>query len=139
MSHWSMERIAQLAPDAQAMRAAVDLANSGEWPTLGRDVGFLWGECRGSGSKPYTVRVDLNAAAYGCSCPSRKQPCKHVLGLLIKLVNGDVASAELPVFVRTWSEQRAQRAEKKPRPAAVAGTLDPAAREQRAAKREQRI
>jgi uncharacterized Zn finger protein len=28
----------------------------------------------------YQIRVDLGEFAYNCTCPSRKLPCKHVLG-----------------------------------------------------------
>nr|WP_279163542.1 SWIM zinc finger family protein [Rhodococcus erythropolis] len=36
--------------------------------------------------------VDLRGPAYKCSCPSRKFPCKHALGLLVEWSEGRVPS-----------------------------------------------
>ena len=60
--------------------------------------GLLWGECQGSGKTPYRVTVDTGGRRYQCSCPSRKFPCKHALGLLFLWAehrideSGDIAS-----------------------------------------------
>ena len=77
----TMEQITALAPDAASVKAGRGLVNSAKWPTLGQSANALWGECQGSGSKPYQVSVDLGGPAFKCTCPSRKFPCKHGLGL----------------------------------------------------------
>jgi len=79
---WSRERIEQLAPDAASAKAGLGLAKPAQWRTLGRSDQVIWGECQGSGANPYQVRVALANAVYRCTCPSRKQPCKHTLALL---------------------------------------------------------
>ncbi|MFD7889228.1 SWIM zinc finger family protein, partial [Streptomyces albidoflavus] len=85
----------------------------------------MWGLCKGSGSKPYRTVVDTTGPAYQCSCPSRKFPCKHALGLLLLWSDpdGPVASGEsegAPDWARTWLAGRAERtARKKAAPAAA--------------------
>ena len=57
---------------------------------------MLWGLCAGSGKNPYQTIVDLSGPAYKCSCPSRKFPCKHALGLLLNWANGSVPEESAP-------------------------------------------
>src|SRR5215467_13748155 len=102
-TEWSVARVEQLAPDAAAVKAAQGLAKPGKWQNLGRNERFLWGECQGSGANPYQVRVDLDDAACKCSCPSRKLPCKHALGLLLMMTGGSgVPTTSAPPFVEEW-------------------------------------
>lgn len=141
MSEWSTQRVEQLAPDAASLKAAQGLAKPAKWQNLGRQEGLLWGECQGSGASPYQVRVDLEDVAYKCSCPSRKLPCKHTLGLLLLLTSGiHCAEAALPAFVEEWSANRAKRASaKQPRQANADASPDPAAQAKRIEKRESRV
>lgn len=104
-----MER---LAPDARSITAALKLARPGPWSDTGCTDTLLWGKCQGSGSTPYQVSVDLTGPSVRCTCPSRKLPCKHGLGLLLLWVDGDGAVAHAPVpspFVGDRAEQRASR------------------------------
>ena len=84
---WTADQVLALAPDAASRKAGSKLGAAGPWSETGScDEGTVWGLCRGSGSKPYQTVVDLADAAgpaYKCSCPSRKFPCKHALGLLL--------------------------------------------------------
>ena len=88
---WRPVDVEVLSPDAAVLDAAVALAVFGRWSRLGYDGSTLWGECRGSSRRPhllYRVAADQRpdrptAAVLHCSCPSRKRPCKHVLGLLL--------------------------------------------------------
>lgn len=79
---WSAEQVTALAPDAQVSKAGLKLAAPGTWSGPGTDGTLLWGAARGSGKNPYKVCVDLTGPAFTCSCPSRKIPCKHTIGLL---------------------------------------------------------
>jgi hypothetical protein len=83
MSTWAPEQVLALAPDAASARAARGLATPRRWSGAGADDRALWGLCQGRGTAPYQVAVALGGPAYRCSCPSRKAPCKHVLGLLL--------------------------------------------------------
>lgn len=141
MSEWSVSRIEQLAPDAAAVKAAQGLAKAAKWQTLGRNERVLWGECQGSGANPYQVRVDLEDAACKCSCPSRKLPCKHALGLLLMMAGGtSIPTGSPPAFVDEWIAGRAKRAEAKvARATAPEKPPDPEAQARRVEKRESRI
>ena len=77
------ESVLALAPDASSVKAAQALLKPGQWPTLGFNENAVWGECKGSGSKPYQVEADLSGPVFKCTCPSRKFPCKHSLALLL--------------------------------------------------------
>lgn len=69
----------------------------------------------GSGKEPYRTQADLNGPAFQCSCPSRKFPCKHSLGLLLLLVGNParVSEAAPPDWVSDWTAKRNTTAEKK--------------------------
>lgn len=141
MSDWTLQRVEQMAPDAAAVAAARGVAKPGKWAHLGSDGQLLWGECQGSGANPYQVRVALDDAAYKCSCPSRKLPCKHTLGLLMLFADGkSVPAGKPPGFVDEWSSGRARRAEtRQKKETAEAAPADPEARARRVEKREARI
>lgn len=108
------EQITALAPDAASMKAGRGLVNPAKWPTLGQSAGALWGECQGSGSKPYQVSVDLSGPGFKCTCPSRKFPCKHSLGLLLLTVERPAAvnTGDPPPWVTDWLTGRQEKAEK---------------------------
>lgn len=141
MSEWSLARIEQLAPDAAAVKAAQGLAKAAKWQNLGCNERLLWGECQGSGANPYQVRVDLEDVSYKCSCPSRKLPCKHTLGLLMLMAGGlSMPAGAPPAFVEEWAAGRAKRAEAKVARAATADKQpDAEAQARRVEKRESRV
>lgn len=98
---WSADQVLSLAPDASAQRAARALAGATSWSEVGlsSEDGVpptVWGLCQGSGHQPYQTCVDLTEPAYRCTCPSRKLPCKHTLGLLLRWSAGGVPPARAP-------------------------------------------
>jgi len=111
----SREQVLELAPDAASVKAANGLLSDGKWQLLGADDQALWGECKGSGSKPYQTQVDLNEGVSRCSCPSRKFPCKHSLALMLLYAQGNprFADAVRPAWVAEWLAARLERAAKK--------------------------
>ncbi len=115
MSNWTSERILSLAPDSGSAKSGRELANPGKWVSLGYTEAALWGECQGSGKVPYKTQVDLSEPAFKCSCPSRKFPCKHGLGLF--LLHAEKLEAftqtDPPPWVKDWLETRNRRAESK--------------------------
>lgn len=100
---WTVDRVVAAAPDSAAEVAGRKLANPGPWQQVGTQGAVLWGECRGSARTPYRVVVDTEGPRYRCSCPSRKFPCKHALGLLF-----------------LWAEQRLPDDHTDPGPEALA-------------------
>ncbi|MET7327677.1 SWIM zinc finger family protein [Nonomuraea sp. NPDC005650] len=113
IERWSRDQVLALAPDAASRSAAQKVAAPGKWSVCGTTGTVVYGECEGSGAKPYLACVDLTEPAYRCSCPSRKFPCKHALGLLL-LWSADGVPAEegAPQWVTEWVEARAERAAK---------------------------
>lgn len=93
---WTVERVMAAAPDSESAVAGRKLASSGPWSGVGREGPVLWGQCRGSARQAYDVVVDTAAPRYQCSCPSRKFPCKHVLGLLFRWAEGRLEERESP-------------------------------------------
>ena len=109
------EQVLALAPDASSLAAARKLSAPRAWLSAGHNDQALWGECKGSAKEPYRTQVELGALAVRCSCPSRKQPCKHSLGLLLLFATEPeaVAAAEPPPWVVEWLASRARAAERR--------------------------
>lgn len=107
-SEWTTSRVEELAPDASSWKAAEKLVSPSKlasWSPVGTDGVSVWSSFQGSGSKPYEVSVDTAEVRYKCSCPSRKFPCKHVLGLLLLWVDGKAADAIAPGAVAEWADK----------------------------------
>jgi SWIM zinc finger len=129
----TVEQILALAPDPAAAHAAGKLASSRVWTRLGSSDAAIWGECQGSAL--YQVRVAKSDLDSKCSCPSRKFPCKHALGLLLRSVAQPIPAAEEPPWVRDWLEKRPVREKTRKEGAAP----DPEAQAKRAEKRLERV
>lgn len=126
--HITSDQVLALAPDSSSASAGKKLNNLKHWKSTGMSAEALWGECQGSAL--YQVKVELASLTSQCSCPSRKLPCKHSLGLLLLAASSSVSPAEPPEWVTTWLAKRAasgtrkqERAEK----AAKAATDAPSA------------
>ncbi|MEU6770974.1 SWIM zinc finger family protein [Streptomyces sp. NPDC046759] len=143
---WTAEQVLSLAPDAASRTAGGKLGHAGPWSGAGSGEGTVWGLCKGSGSRPYQTVVDLAGAAgpaSKCSCPSRKFPCKHALGLLLLWARGDgsvPAAAEPPDWAEQWLAGRRERAgTKQTRTPGSSGSADPEAARRRAERRAERV
>ena len=133
------EQVRTLAPDASAARSGEALGSPRRWTAAGRSDEAAWGLCQGSGSTPYQVAVDIAGPAYKCSCPSRKIPCKHALGLLFLVADGGAPSAKPPDWVQSWLDSRASRAAAAATRSERAAEIDPEARAKRVASRERKV
>jgi hypothetical protein len=135
----SSEQIAGLAPDAASLAAGKKLGSPKSWKLLGQSPAAVWGECQGSAL--YQVRVDLADLAYKCSCPSRKLPCKHVLGLLFLAIGSaqNVSTGEPPEWVSEWLTKRAARAQQREEKKESSAPADPAAKAKRAEQRQDKV
>lgn len=134
-------QIQALAPDAASVAAGRKLGKPGAWKNLGHSAEALWGECQGSAL--YQTRVALVDLAAQCSCPSRKFPCKHALGLMFLAVDTPAAFAEgdAPEWVASWLAKRGAAAEKKKARAeqTAAKPVDLVAQAKRAEKRHENV
>lgn len=132
-----------LASDAALARASQGLAVPRRWRGPGQEGDLVWGEISGSAAEPYRVAVQLEEAVFKCSCPSRKLPCKHGLGLLLlrcEHPSSFVAGAP-PDWVGAWLLARAAgaRRQAKRRGGEVPSSEDDSRRAARAARRESRV
>ncbi|ROO88944.1 SWIM zinc finger protein [Actinocorallia herbida] len=103
---WGRERVLALAPDAASRKAADALAGRSEGAS-GSDGALVWAEGR------YATAVELAGPAFRCSCPSRKIPCKHALGLLLRWSDGAVpetGAQARPAWAEEWVAARRERA-----------------------------
>ncbi|MET9707541.1 SWIM zinc finger family protein [Streptomyces griseus] len=146
VARWSVEQVLALAPDDASRTAGGRLGADTAWTGTGHDTaGAVWGLCGGSGGAAYRTVVDVTGPAYSCSCPSRKFPCKHALGLLLLRASGDAAFrlGEPPDWAAAWVGARRGRAAKEGGPAtggeAARGPADPAAARKRAERRAERV
>jgi SWIM zinc finger len=115
MNHFSKQQVEALAPDAASLKAGKELAFLPKWVTLAYSDRAIWGEVQGSGKNPYQTQVDGNSTAFKCSCPSRKFPCKHGLGLLFLFAENPSdfkQIADEPAWVKEWMDKRQEKAEK---------------------------
>ncbi|MES2322362.1 MAG: SWIM zinc finger family protein [Pseudomonadota bacterium] len=75
----------------------------------------MWGLCQGSGKDPYKAQIELAGPSFKCTCPSRKFPCKHGLGLYLLYARNAAAFSDnaAPSWVSDWLESREKRSELK--------------------------
>jgi hypothetical protein len=107
------------APNAEAAKNGRALVLKGKFQKLqiSPDETLLFGECQGSGAKPYACSCDFiraDAPTHRCTCPSRQFPCKHCLGLMYAYVQGKTfAPGEVPEDLAAKREKLQTRVEKK--------------------------
>ena len=135
------EQIKQLAPDDASVKAGRGLATRTKWPLLQFSERSIWGHCQGSGKTPYQTVVDVANIAFKCSCPSRKFPCKHGLGLLYLYTSHTdfFEAADEPEWVTQWLAKREEKTEKKEQKAKNETPVDEVAQAKRLAARHQKV
>ncbi len=111
----SVDQILALAPDPASAKAGTAQSGANKWSGLGGNAQALWGLCQGSGKEPYKAQIDTAGPAFKCSCPSRKFPCKHGLGLYLLYARDAAAFTDstAPAWVTDWLQSRDERSEKK--------------------------
>ncbi len=133
-----------LAPDAASAKAGSGQSGISKWSGLGGHAQALWGLCQGSGKDPYKATIELAGPAFKCTCPSRKFPCKHGLGLYLLYAkdSGVFSDNSAPAWVTDWLQSREERSEKKAAKLADAEAAqtpeDIAAREKSQKKRQEK-
>ncbi len=133
MSVAARERVLAAAPDAAARTTAARL----RWLEAGRSQRCAWGRCQGSAPAPYqTVVLAGDELHSACTCPSRRRPCKHALGLLLRWADDQLSEASEPDFAAQAATRLAAgagRVEPPRRP------VDAEAAARRAEQRRQRV
>jgi hypothetical protein len=133
------DQIIALAPDASSLKSGKDLATVSKWQLRGASDKALWGHCQGSGKLPYQTQIDLQNTAFKCSCPSRKFPCKHSLGLFLLYAREPAlfANSQEPDWVSDWLNKRTEKVAKKAD--LESKPVDPEAQAKRAEAREKKV
>jgi hypothetical protein len=129
MISYSEDQARAFVTDAGTLQRGQQLAQPAKWNNIGRTASIAWGECAGSGSKPYLTGIDLREPAFKCSCPSRVFPCKHGAGLLLLLARQPALfpMATPPGWLEEWLAKRQQTQAKKEEKAAPLRQVEPAA------------
>lgn len=146
---WTTEQVLVLAPDASSAKSGKELSVPRKWKSLGLDTACAWGTFQGSAKEPYQTCIDFSGPAFKCTCPSRKFPCKHGLGLFLIVAQqpGAMTAKQPPAWTTEWIAKRVEKEENKAaKAAAPAAPPDPeaerkaaAAAEKRAASREAKV
>ena len=108
-----------VAPNADAGKNGRGLVLKNKLANLrvSDDGSLLFGECQGSGSKPYQCSCDFarpEQPTFRCTCPSRQFPCKHCLGLMYAYAQKKpFTPSAVPEDLQAKREKLADRAEKK--------------------------
>lgn len=78
-----------------APRAVGQIDEDG-WQQTGRDGDIVWARYRGSAL--YELFVSTTDDRYACTCPSRYQPCKHVLALRARAQRSEIPEQPSPLI-----------------------------------------
>lgn len=111
------ELISSLAPNTAANQNGQKISRSGGFQSLyvTEDKTLIFGDCKGSGSKPYRTSADFSgdAPVFRCSCPSRQFPCKHSLAIMYDWLAGkNFGVSQIPADILEKREKLAKKAEK---------------------------
>jgi uncharacterized Zn finger protein len=115
----SEDLIRGIATKDKALSDGRTLAKKGAFKNLYKleDGSLLWGQCQGSGAKPYELSIDLGGdnPTIRCSCPVKPPPCKHTLGLLVHFLDKGTAFgvAAPPAELLEKRSKNQERAEKR--------------------------
>ncbi|MBK9016256.1 MAG: SWIM zinc finger family protein [Saprospiraceae bacterium] len=135
------DHILTLAPDAGTAQRAKSVAHAQRWHLLEGNGRAIWGTL-GDPADPYRIAVDFEGVGFRCTCPVRRLPCKHGIGLLLLFSKNNDAFqlAEPPNWVAEWLKKRSERsATTLAEPPARSPEADLALAEKRKQNREKRI
>jgi hypothetical protein len=139
---WTVDHVLAWIKDPATMREGQRLAEGRGWLELGscrEPLTVVWGECAGTARKPYRVQINLGGAtpAAHCTCPSRKNPCKHAAGLLLRYNSQPDSFPE--AAPPSWVLERLAPPPLQTPNTRVKTVNDPVARARRAGQREAKV
>ncbi len=132
------EQAESFAPDSGTLSRGRKIAKPSAYREIGADDRAIWGTALGSSE--YLSMVDLHGPAFKCSCPVKKLPCKHVMGLMLlvaedhSVIEGNQAPEELQQWLTKRDSAAVAKQNRK-----TGEVKDPEAQAKRAAKREANI
>ncbi len=108
----TQEQVESLAPDPGTLKRAQKIAKPSNYANIGASDRAIWAESLGSSN--YTTYIDISGPAYKCSCPVKKLPCKHAMGLMVLIANQpELATAPEPEELTDWLIKRDSAAKAK--------------------------
>lgn len=139
---WTVDRVLAWTKDPATTREGQRLAEGRGWLAPGscrEPLPAIWGEYTGTARKPYRVHISLSGTtpAAHCTCPSRKNPCKHAVGLLLRHSSQPTAFPEAAPPL--WVLERLAPSPVQQSTAPMKTVADPAARARRAGQREAKV
>lgn len=138
MSKLTRDQAESFAPDSGTLSRGRKIAKPSAYKNIGADDRAIWGTALGSSD--YLSLVDLSGPAFRCSCPVKKLPCKHIMGLMLLIADDPsvVTSEQRPEPLSEWLSKRDSAAKAK-QSRASGEVKDPEAQAKRAAKREANV
>lgn len=107
------EHILTLAPDPGTAQRAKSVAHAQRWHTIEGNGRAIWGTL-GNPADPYRTAVDFEGMGFRCSCPVRRQPCKHGIGLLLLFSKANhlfQLQEKPPDWLTDWLKKRSEKAQ----------------------------
>lgn len=134
----SMDQVEALAPDAGTLSRAKKIAKPKNYTQVGANERAIWAVSLGSAH--YDTYIDIQGPAYKCSCPVKKLPCKHAMGLMVLVAQepGVIKEDSPPEALSDWLSKRDGAAKAKAGKA-KGEVKDPAAQAKRAQQREANV
>ncbi|MBI5917594.1 MAG: SWIM zinc finger family protein [Bacteroidetes bacterium] len=135
------DHILTLAPDPGTAHRAKSVAHAQRWHTLEGNGRAIWGTL-GDPADPYRTVVDLQGPGFHCTCPVRRLPCKHGVGLLLLFSKNNDAfrvADEPPDWVSGWLKKRGEFVTTKPETPTRTSEVEQALAEKRRQNREKRL
>ena len=94
--YWTEDKIKLLAPDNSTERRGRMLASSSKWTDLSTNYEAIWGDCTVLDTQRFSVQIQLKGLKYRCSCSSKNNACKHIIGLLYLYVKSSALFKHQP-------------------------------------------
>jgi hypothetical protein len=104
MMDWTRRQVLDLAPNNLISSRGKSLSSLRSWDTAATNDHLLWGKCKSSGERLYSIAVDLTNARFFCNCQSQNNPCRHVIGLLLLYI-GQPASFHKEEHAPDWANE----------------------------------
>ncbi|MBK8568042.1 MAG: hypothetical protein IPN76_33205 [Saprospiraceae bacterium] len=132
-----------LAPDPGTAQRAKSVAHAQRWHTLEGNGRAIWGTL-GDPADPYRTAVDFEGMGFRCTCPVRRLPCKHGIGLLLLFTKANHVfqlQDNPPDWLADWLKKRSEKTAKPSNdvPLSRSPEAETALSEQRKLNREKRM
>ncbi|MCC6725117.1 MAG: SWIM zinc finger family protein [Saprospiraceae bacterium] len=137
------DHVLTLAPDPGTAQRAKSVAHAQRWLTLEGNGRAIWGSL-GNPDDPYRTAVDFEGMGFRCSCPVRRLPCKHGIGLLLLFTKANHVfqlQEQPPDWLADWLKKRSEKSVKPSNdaPPSRSPEAEAALAEQRQQNREKRM